>query len=255
MISADELAQENAVLQGANRALRKDIVNMSRVSEGEKEAFQREIECLRKYNDQYGQEVEGLKHSNKSLRQRNRDALEMRDECIRERDEYLLERNDADAQYWVERNAKEELLRWKWDLQVERDELRTSVNTLTSTLKSIRGEQEDSVLLEHSDEELKTHSRSECLREHCTIHNRSDHSMRKYPQHWRGDRGIMERICPHGVGHPDPDSPWDKESADWIHGCCGHGCCTARMNPSGKKSLSDPTMWDRNGWELDWYLG
>jgi len=81
------------------------------------------------------------------------------------------------------------------------------------------------VQLENSDEELNTHSRDACLGEFCTIHNRSDHSMREFPQHWRGDRGIMERICTHGVGHPDPDSPWDKDSAEWIHGCCGHGCC------------------------------
>lgn len=29
--------------------------------------------------------------------------------------------------------------------------------------------------------------------------------MREWPMNWRSDRGIMERICPHGVGHIDPD--------------------------------------------------
>ena len=56
----------------------------------------------------------------------------------------------------------------------------------------------------------------------CCIHNPSDHHMRTWPQHWRDDRGIMERICEHGCGHPDPD---DK-SLDRIHGCCG--CCAPK---------------------------
>lgn len=40
-----------------------------------------------------------------------------------------------------------------------------------------------------------------------------------WPQHWRGDRHLMERICPHGVGHPDPDDI----NPDGVHGC--DGCC------------------------------
>jgi hypothetical protein len=43
--------------------------------------------------------------------------------------------------------------------------------------------------------------------------------MKEWPQNWREDRGIMERICPHGIGHPDPDDP----TTDKIHGC--DGCC------------------------------
>lgn len=78
--------------------------------------------------------------------------------------------------------------------------------------------------LEHSQEALtNVHDRSLCAGEFCTIHNRSDHHMREWPQHWRSDRGIMERICPHGVGHPDPDSPFPRVSVDWTHGC--DGCC------------------------------
>lgn len=78
--------------------------------------------------------------------------------------------------------------------------------------------------LEHSTVRLsRVHSPDNCAGFFCTIHNRSDHSMRSFPQHWRSDRGIMERICPHGVGHPDPDSPWELDSNMWIHGC--DGCC------------------------------
>ncbi len=69
------------------------------------------------------------------------------------------------------------------------------------------------------------HLPDQCIGEHCTLHNRSDHSMREFPQHWRGDRGIMERICPHGVGHPDPDDYRIINGEDsGIHGC--DGCCS-----------------------------
>lgn len=79
------------------------------------------------------------------------------------------------------------------------------------------------VTLEHTHTELRVHPPDRCAGEHCTVHNRSAHSMRSFPQHWRSDRGIMERICKHGVGHPDPDSPWPKDSHEWVHGC--DGCC------------------------------
>ena len=78
--------------------------------------------------------------------------------------------------------------------------------------------------LEHSTARLsEVHGLGSCAGDFCTIHNRSNHNMRSFPQHWRADRGIMERICPHGVGHPDPDSPWEFDSYMWIHGC--DGCC------------------------------
>lgn len=78
--------------------------------------------------------------------------------------------------------------------------------------------------LEHSNERVvNVHSEHLCAGSPCTIHNRTNHSMRSFPQHWREDRGIMERICTHGVGHPDPDSSWEKGDANWVHGC--DGCC------------------------------
>lgn len=77
------------------------------------------------------------------------------------------------------------------------------------------------VRLENSDVWLWVHLPDRCVGEHCTIHNRSDHHMRDMPQHWRGDRNIMERICSHGVGHPDPD----EIASNTIHGCCSDGCC------------------------------
>lgn len=61
----------------------------------------------------------------------------------------------------------------------------------------------------------------------CVIHNPTLHHMRLWPLHWRDDRGIFERICEHGTGHPDPDQLdyWKSigKEAESIHGCCG--CC------------------------------
>lgn len=76
--------------------------------------------------------------------------------------------------------------------------------------------------LENSEVVIAVHHRHECLFEHCPIHNRSDHHMRSWPQHWRRGRGLIERLCPHGVGHPDPDDP--ETLFDSVHGC--DGCCS-----------------------------
>lgn len=95
----------------------------------------------------------------------------------------------------------------------------------------------DRVLLENTDLHILCHKPDQCAGEVCTLHNRSDHSMRSFPQHWRGDRGIMERICPHGVGHPDPDDYriLTGEDSD-IHGC--DGCC-ARTIPTVSVPVDD----------------
>jgi hypothetical protein len=66
------------------------------------------------------------------------------------------------------------------------------------------------------------HPSYKCEGQSCCIHNPSDHHMKEWRQHWRDDRGIMERICPHGTGHPDPDDP----SLNTSHGC--DGCCIKR---------------------------
>ena len=79
-------------------------------------------------------------------------------------------------------------------------------------------------ILENSDVAINVHSKDTCLGEYCTIHNRSQHIMRIFPQSYRFDKGLMERICPHGVGHPDPDDIMlIKYEYLAIHGC--DGCC------------------------------
>lgn len=72
------------------------------------------------------------------------------------------------------------------------------------------------------------HSPTLCEGRPCPIHNPTNHSMRDLPTHFRDDRVLMERICPHGIGHPDPDDLWYKENVlklthEGIHGC--DGCC------------------------------
>lgn len=76
---------------------------------------------------------------------------------------------------------------------------------------------------------LRVHDRKNCAGEYCSIHNPSNHKMKDWPTHWRDDRGIMERICECGVGHPDPDDMAFRrrlgmDDSAGIHGCCG--CCT-----------------------------
>lgn len=69
-------------------------------------------------------------------------------------------------------------------------------------------------------QKIMVHSVDDCKGDHCVIHKPSFHKMNGWPTHWRHDRGIMERICPHGVGHPEPDN---YKMTDSIHGC--DGCC------------------------------
>lgn len=87
---------------------------------------------------------------------------------------------------------------------------------------------------------LYTHTMEECVGHKCSVHNRSNHHMRDWPQNWRSDRGIMELLCEHGVGHPDPDEIAFKkrilgeEEAYYIgiHGC--DGCCRTPSKEVGR---------------------
>jgi hypothetical protein len=68
------------------------------------------------------------------------------------------------------------------------------------------------------------HPLTACGKQICCLHNRTEHQMRGFRQRWRADRGIMERICPHGIGHPDPDDLRIMSGEDGgRHGC--DGCC------------------------------
>lgn len=81
------------------------------------------------------------------------------------------------------------------------------------------------------------HPIADCTGRHCPLHNPSEHALSIGKLHWRGDRGIMERICKHGIGHPDPDQTeyWltfmSKDDVGWytVHGC--DGCCARSECP------------------------
>lgn len=77
---------------------------------------------------------------------------------------------------------------------------------------------------------LTTHEwNDDCLEFGCPVHNPNVNWPLAYaPYNWRTDRGIMERICEHGIGHPDIDSAryLERNGREYknIHGC--DGCCT-----------------------------
>lgn len=75
---------------------------------------------------------------------------------------------------------------------------------------------------------LFVHDPEECAGGVCVAHNPSDHSMRNLPLVYRSDTNLFERVCEHGIGHPDPDSLdyFLREGEDHmaVHGC--DGCCT-----------------------------
>jgi hypothetical protein len=76
------------------------------------------------------------------------------------------------------------------------------------------------------------HSKQSCLGP-CPFHSPSKHHMIRWEKNIRYDRGcLVERICKHGIGHPDPDSlKWINKIGlkdSGVHGC--DGCC-ARKKP------------------------
>lgn len=80
---------------------------------------------------------------------------------------------------------------------------------------------------------LRTHGPSKCEGRPCCIHNPSPHHMREWPLNIRFDRGITERMCPHGIGHPDPDDAAYRKTRpggfdDGTHGC--DGCCSRQAH-------------------------
>jgi hypothetical protein len=75
---------------------------------------------------------------------------------------------------------------------------------------------------------INVHTEAACVGP-CPLHKPSEHHMRNWPLVWRDDRGIFERTCPHGIGHPDPDSlrravEYDEDTYAGVHGC--DGCCS-----------------------------
>jgi len=72
------------------------------------------------------------------------------------------------------------------------------------------------------------HAPASCAGSACAIHNPSAHHMRDWPINAR-ESTLIERVCPHGIGHPDPDSLAYFKRRGWdgygVHGC--DNCCRA----------------------------
>ena len=93
-------------------------------------------------------------------------------------------------------------------------------------------------------EKLWTHDTAACKTEtNCSIHNPSFHHMILWPMHWRGDRRMMERICEHGVGHPDPDDAIYRATQgdnNTTHGC--DLCCRSILVASDDNEDHDTVV-------------
>lgn len=95
----------------------------------------------------------------------------------------------------------------------------------------------DNQVIDYAGNVIGTHSRDVCDIRPCFVHEPSAHSMRDWPMLFRFDKmALVERLCTHGVGHPDPDSAhyfntmYERTKSGryygmGIHGC--DGCCSA----------------------------
>lgn len=86
---------------------------------------------------------------------------------------------------------------------------------------------------------VNVHDRALCAGHPCCVHNPTETYLTYgWRQHWRADRQLMERLCRHGVGHPDPDHldyvrrsrGVDAARTESTHGC--DGCCQDRHHTS-----------------------
>jgi hypothetical protein len=79
----------------------------------------------------------------------------------------------------------------------------------------------------HDGPPLVVHDPDTCAPWPCCIHRPSDHVATTWPLNWVGPYGGMQRVCPHHVGHPDPDDVAYRERAGipWVDGHLCDGCC------------------------------
>jgi hypothetical protein len=88
-------------------------------------------------------------------------------------------------------------------------------------------------LLESGQMLTNVHPRLECIGEWCPIHRPMPGPWSNWPRLWRDDRGIMERVCPCGIGHPVAEMyQWALENGqgfNLVHGCCLPHICSPRV--------------------------
>lgn len=97
---------------------------------------------------------------------------------------------------------------------------------------------------------LMHHSKSKCSGD-CCLHGTSSHASCRMPRSWRYDIGIIEHMCPHGVGHPcyaglAYANSMGQHHGDGVHGC--DGCCVSVDNrPSDLNALNDYMLYEHAG--------
>lgn len=97
----------------------------------------------------------------------------------------------------------------------------------------------------------------DCAVDGCAIHNPSYHPLSDAKQLIRTDRYMLvEDICKHGVGHPNPDSASfiAKKIGDtsiWVHGC--DGCCRPDKPKQDRGfGISERRAQEEYGWVDPW---
>lgn len=155
-------------------------------------------------------------------------------EPLRELAEWLVSLDEPDVQPRRSVSLSMIVQRAKTALQLSEKISTTPQDSTQEIPRALCTPEEDSAVdLVHlsSGQRLRAHPAFMCEGKVCCIHNPSAHSMSSWAQYWREDRGLMERTCSHGVGHPDPDDiafrleheGLEMAYIDAIHGC--DGCC------------------------------
>lgn len=83
----------------------------------------------------------------------------------------------------------------------------------------------------------------------CCVHNPSDHHMRDWEMNWRSDTGVMERLCPHGVGHPDPDHMAYVRSLTSEHECIDKWRMGRSITVFGDDDDDEKCPWPHLEWQ------
>lgn len=92
---------------------------------------------------------------------------------------------------------------------------------------SVNGVSATTFYMTGTGQQMVTHSQANCRGVWCVIHRPMPGPWYSWPTHWRTDRGIMERICGHGVGHPAAEEYSLRPASTLDHGCCGCPCQSA----------------------------
>lgn len=83
---------------------------------------------------------------------------------------------------------------------------------------------------------VHVHRREDCVispeAPWCVIHKPLPGPWSTWRTHWRSDRRIMERICPHGIGHPAAEYYLYATRPHLDHGCDMCVCCPGSWEPA-----------------------